>query len=476
MTETHDQGAGCNCGGTARGNGGKQWIWIILALAVVGAILAGNARKNADQPADTQPVLPAKPADAKATAVENAGRVKALPKMVDLGAGKCIPCKMMAPILEELKTNYAGRLDVEFVDVWVNPDAGKPYNIKMIPTQIFYDAAGKELFRHEGFFSREDILAKWKEFGVDLTSAAANIPEAPAAPEPGFSRWTPAQADTRSKDTICCMCDGTIPSNSLVVVKTDKGDVRLCGMHHYFVMYSCLTEDRTGFEKKVTVADCTGSSLIPVADAVYVYTQEAKTGRPVIRAFADRTAAGKEITDGSGTLLSLAELQAKELKYKCGFCDRAVYEADSTRVAVIEMQSGCCGSKAVAAEWLKACCPMCALGISAKLQKDIEMTQKDALTGEDVLVRTADLKLAWRTPTTAVAWYGQRSSKDGKPVSAGCFHQQLFATPDNLKKWVEANPLETGEQISIARALADKIALTPEQIAKACKIGECVPK
>jgi len=74
----------------------------------------------------------------------------------------------MAPILEELKKEYAGRLLVEFIDVWQTPDAGEKYKIKMIPTQIFFDTAGKELFRHEGFFAKKDILAKWKELGVDL--------------------------------------------------------------------------------------------------------------------------------------------------------------------------------------------------------------------------------------------------------------------------------------------------------------------
>jgi len=90
------------------------------------------------------------------------------PKLVDLGATQCIPCKMMAPILEELKQTYAGKLDVVFVDVWEKPDEAKKYSINLIPTQVFYDASGKERFRHEGFFAKEDILAKWKELGVDL--------------------------------------------------------------------------------------------------------------------------------------------------------------------------------------------------------------------------------------------------------------------------------------------------------------------
>jgi thioredoxin 1 len=93
---------------------------------------------------------------------------KPLPKLLDLGASKCIPCKMMATVLEELKKEYAGKLEVEFIDVWKNPDAGKHYGIEVIPTQIFYDTTGRELFRHIGFFAKEDILAKWKELGVEL--------------------------------------------------------------------------------------------------------------------------------------------------------------------------------------------------------------------------------------------------------------------------------------------------------------------
>ena len=91
-----------------------------------------------------------------------------LPRLVELGADRCIPCKMMAPILEELRREYSGKLEVAFIDVWKDPGAGKRYGIRMIPTQIFYDASGRELFRHVGFFPKEDILAKWKELGVDL--------------------------------------------------------------------------------------------------------------------------------------------------------------------------------------------------------------------------------------------------------------------------------------------------------------------
>ena len=93
----------------------------------------------------------AEPAGATAQTGVEAAQAKALPRLVDMGAGKCIPCKMMKPILEELKATCAETFKTEFVDVWENPDAGKQYGINLIPTQIFYGADGKELFRHEGF-------------------------------------------------------------------------------------------------------------------------------------------------------------------------------------------------------------------------------------------------------------------------------------------------------------------------------------
>ena len=144
---------------------------IVAALAVTVAAAIVLKQNQSKAPAETSAVVLAAGTNAPA---ENTGdkavtvTAAKLPKLLDLGAGKCIPCKMMAPILEELKKEYAGRMSVEFIDVWQNPDAGKPYGIEVIPTQIFYDAEGKELFRHVGFFAKEDILAKWKELGIEL--------------------------------------------------------------------------------------------------------------------------------------------------------------------------------------------------------------------------------------------------------------------------------------------------------------------
>jgi thioredoxin 1 len=86
--------------------------------------------------------------------------------MVDIGAKKCIPCKMMAPILEELEKEYKNRAAIVFIDVWENPDAGPKFSIKLIPTQIFYNAKGQEISRHEGFLEKEAIVATLTKLGV----------------------------------------------------------------------------------------------------------------------------------------------------------------------------------------------------------------------------------------------------------------------------------------------------------------------
>ena len=90
---------------------------------------------------------------------------KGTPVLLELGSHSCIPCKKMMPILEELSTEQAA-FTVSFVDVWAVEGKSEEYGVQSIPTQIFFDADGKELFRHTGFYPKEDILAKWKEFGI----------------------------------------------------------------------------------------------------------------------------------------------------------------------------------------------------------------------------------------------------------------------------------------------------------------------
>lgn len=87
---------------------------------------------------------------------------------IELGSVKCVPCKMMQPIMDDIKKEYQGQVEVVFYDVWT--EAGRPfgekYQIRAIPTQVFLDKAGKEYFRHMGFFPKEELVKVLKQQGV----------------------------------------------------------------------------------------------------------------------------------------------------------------------------------------------------------------------------------------------------------------------------------------------------------------------
>jgi len=425
---------------------GKIGIVVVL-IAVVVVVIAVKSNKSGQGTAA--------PGDSRTPAEYMPDQLtgKGLPALIDLGAGTCIPCKLMAPILEELKKEMEGRLVVRFLDLSKYPGLAEVYRISIQPTQIFYDASGKELFRHEGFYSKEDILSKWKEFGVVLSA-----PQLPA-----FERLTPAKIDDRPKESICYICDGNINPKTLVTVQTDKGPVRLCCPHCYFIMYSCLTEDKAGFENKVSVTDWAADRPMPAVSAIYLYALDSQTGRPTVKAFADTEKARAEQETSGGNIIDWEMLQEKELAARCGFCDRAVYPEDA---AVVH----------AAGVYTWGCCSHCALGVAARTGLDIEVNEHDRLTGAEIVVKTLNGSVASLEPATAVAWFGQRKKPDGAWGSAGCFHQGFFINAENLKQWVEQNPYETGKMISINQALADKMKLSAEQIKKACKIGECAPK
>jgi thioredoxin 1 len=88
------------------------------------------------------------------------------PTVIDLGARACIPCKKMAPILEGLAKEYRGRASVLFIDVHENQPTARQFRVQMIPTQVFFDARGKEVKRHIGFMDKAAIVAELKGLGV----------------------------------------------------------------------------------------------------------------------------------------------------------------------------------------------------------------------------------------------------------------------------------------------------------------------
>ncbi len=82
---------------------------------------------------------------------------------IELGADKCIPCKAMQPVMREIAEEYKGTIQVVFYDVWKTPKYAKNYGIQLIPTQVFIDKNGEEIFRHVGFYAKEDIIKMLKE-------------------------------------------------------------------------------------------------------------------------------------------------------------------------------------------------------------------------------------------------------------------------------------------------------------------------
>ncbi len=429
-------------------------ILIVAALAVAIAGAVALKKRQPPQATGSAPstVVAGKTAEAPAATTASAPPAAAkLPALIDLGADKCIPCKMMAPVLEELKKEYAGKLNVQFIDVWKNPDAGKRYGIEMIPTQIFYDDAGKELFRHVGFFGKDNILGKWKELGVDLSGGQ---------PSAAIVRETPVATDTRPRDSVCFMCDGDVNPQTKVLVKGEIEQRILCSPHCYFIYFSSLVGADAKMEAaKVSVTDWASGKLVPAVTATYLYGMDVK-GRPTIKAFAVKEAATKEQQSTPGNLLSWDVLRSKELATRCAFCDRAVYPEDA------------CGVKFGTTHGY-GCCTHCALGVAARLKQDIEVEAKDGLTGEPIRVKTLNGMVASLEPPAAIAWFGQKQNAEGQWVSAGCFKQGFFVSQENLRKWLDARPAMTGREITIAQALADKMKLSPEQIAKVCKLGEC---
>ncbi len=114
--------------------------------------------------AASQPVKEAEPEPA--SSASSPKPTPQYPAVIDLGMGKCIACQEMKPILEELRQEYRGRARIEIIDVGERPDQSDKYRIMLIPTQIFFDKVGKEVYRHEGFMPKADIVAKLKEMGV----------------------------------------------------------------------------------------------------------------------------------------------------------------------------------------------------------------------------------------------------------------------------------------------------------------------
>ena len=98
--------------------------------------------------------------------VANEGTSSDLPVLLQLGSSGCPPCRKMTPIIENLRADYKGKFRVRYIDVWADTEAGQKYGVRKIPTQIFYDSSGRELYRHVGFYSKKEILTRWEKLDI----------------------------------------------------------------------------------------------------------------------------------------------------------------------------------------------------------------------------------------------------------------------------------------------------------------------
>ncbi|MCL6450720.1 MAG: thioredoxin family protein [Acetobacteraceae bacterium] len=98
---------------------------------------------------------------------DGAAAAPGLPRLVELGSDQCVPCQMMKPILENLRRDYAGCVIIESIDVYTDPGAAQRYRVRVIPTQVFIDASGREVARHEGYMEQAQIERAFRDlFGI----------------------------------------------------------------------------------------------------------------------------------------------------------------------------------------------------------------------------------------------------------------------------------------------------------------------
>ena len=97
------------------------------------------------------------------TQAQGAAPATGKPALYEFGAGYCASCIEMAKIMAELKTTHSDQVEFRMVYVDKEKPLFEQYKIMLIPTQVFLDASGKEVDRHVGALTKEEVLKKLQE-------------------------------------------------------------------------------------------------------------------------------------------------------------------------------------------------------------------------------------------------------------------------------------------------------------------------
>jgi thioredoxin 1 len=83
-----------------------------------------------------------------------------LPTIADFGATTCASCREMKVVLDSVARRTAGKAHVLVIDISKDHEAAQAFRIQLMPTQIFFDAKGKEIGRHMGKLSETEVIAR----------------------------------------------------------------------------------------------------------------------------------------------------------------------------------------------------------------------------------------------------------------------------------------------------------------------------
>ena len=138
----------------------RRAVWVLVAVL---ALTAGALVYRAVAPTNPSPAHMPQWVDrvqAGVTEAAQAGRVT----VVELGSTACVGCREMKPVLQALQTQHGHRVQVVDIDILKETAYIGLYQVKLMPTQLFYDAKGKLLGRHQGVI---DVAGLAQRLGLD---------------------------------------------------------------------------------------------------------------------------------------------------------------------------------------------------------------------------------------------------------------------------------------------------------------------